>query len=96
MELPVADALKPVSDDERSARGRELPTWSCSQGVMHDHGMTSFDPIPQSRESAEVQIDAAVRCLIGLLARQAATEFRTSRDDENGSADEGVEDDEKE
>ena len=86
---------QPASDDERSARGRELPTWSCSQGVMHDHGMTSFDPTPQSKESAEVQIDAAVMRLIGLLARQAAEEFLTSRGAEKGLADEEAEDDDK-
>ncbi|WP_183073537.1 hypothetical protein [Roseinatronobacter ekhonensis] len=38
--------------------------------------MTSFGPTPRSKESAEVQIDAAARRLIGLLAVQTAAELR--------------------
>ena len=38
--------------------------------------MTGFDPTPQSKEPAEAQVDAAVRRLIHLLARQMATELR--------------------
>ena len=42
------------------------------------------------------RVDDAVRVLARLLARQAAAEFRMSRGDEYGPADEGAEDHGKE